>query len=182
MSTPTAILIAAAVLLFGLIGWFIARRQRSIALQEHFGPEYERQIREAGDPRRAEAELERRAKRVERLTIRPLPANERARYTEMWRNEQARFVDNPQVAVIEADRLVEDVMRRRGYPMSDFDQRAADISVDHPLVVEHYRAAHDICTRLERGQAATEDLRQAMIHFRTLFEDLLEDRLVEVRR
>jgi hypothetical protein len=182
MSTPTAIAIAAALLVVGLITWLYARRHRSLELREHFGPEYERQVQETGNPRRAEVELERRARRVERLTIRPLPASERTRYAELWRNDQGRFVDNPQLAVIEADRLVEDVMRRRGYPMSDFDQRASDISVDHPLVVENYRAAHDICKRLERGQTATEDLRQAMIHFRTLFEDLLEDRTVEVRR
>ena len=181
MSTNTAIMIAVGVLILGVLAWIYSRIQRSRVLRTHFGPEYERQLREKG-PRKAEAELERRARRVDHMTIRSLPPSERARYAELWRSEQARFVDNPRAAVIEADRLVEDVMRRRGYPMSDFDQRAADISVDHPLVVENYRSAHDICMRLERGQAATEDLRQAMIHYRALFEDLLEEHVVEVRR
>jgi len=152
------------------------KNRRSVALKDRFGPEYDHQVKEHGRGR-AERELDRRERRVQKLAIRPLPPPDRDRYAEMWRNEQARFVDDPRSAVHEADRLVEEVMQRRGYPVGDFEQRAADISVDHPLVVENYRAAHDIALKVQRGNAATEDLRQAMIHFRTLFEDLLDDRM-----
>ena len=182
MTTQTAIvLVAAVVVVVGLLAWTFMRQKRSLALKERFGPEYDHELRERGRGR-AEAELDRRARRVERLSIRPLPPGDRDRYAELWRNEQARFVDDPKSAVHEADHLVEEVMRRRGYPVGEFDQRAADISVDHPLVVENYRAAHDIAARLDRGNVATEDLRQAMIHYRTLFEDLLEDRVVAMVR
>ena len=176
MSNQTAIVLIVGLIVVGMLAWAFLRRKRTMILRDRFGPEYDLQVREHGRGR-AEAELDRRSRRVERLAIRPLPPADRDRYADMWRGEQARFVDDPKSAVHEADRLVEEVMRRRGYPVGEFEQRAADISVDHPLVVENYRAAHDIATRLERGNAATEDLRQAMIHYRTLFEDLLEDRM-----
>ncbi|TMQ71504.1 MAG: hypothetical protein E6K80_05360 [Candidatus Eisenbacteria bacterium] len=176
MTTQAAIVLIVALIVV-LMVWALAKKRRSVALREKFGPEYDRQVREMKDRDRAEAELDRRARRVEKLSIRPLPAQERDRYAEQWRHEQAHFVDDPRSAVHDADRLVEEVMRQRGYPVGEFEQRAADISVDHPALVENYRAAHDIAVRSDRGNAATEELRQAMIHFRTLFEDLLDDRM-----
>ena len=176
MNTQTAIVLIVAMIAVALLISAYLKQRRSVALKDRFGPEYDHEVKERGLGR-AERELDRRARRVEKLAIRPLPTTDRDRYAEMWRNEQARFVDDPRSAVHEADRLVEEVMRRRGYPVGDFEQRAADISVDHPLVVENYRAAHDIALRVEGGNAVTEDLRQAMIHFRTLFEDLLDDRM-----
>ena len=118
--------------------------------------------------------LEQREKRVEQLHIRPLTREEGRRFAEAWRADQARFVDDPKAAVIEADRLVGEVMQARGYPVSDFEQRAADISVHHPHVVENYRAAHEVAVRAKRGEASTESLRQALVYYRKLFEDLLE--------
>jgi hypothetical protein len=137
-------------------------------------PEYERSVREFGNPRQAAAELERRAERVEHLQIRPLSSEDCARFTETWRSVQALFVDDPARATAAADRLITEVMRVRGYPVVDFEQRAADVSVDHPRVVENYRAAYGIARRSEAGEANTEDLRQAMVHYRALFTDLLE--------
>jgi hypothetical protein len=154
--------------------WFFLRQQRSRRLRDRFGPEYDHSVRQLGDRGDAERELERRQERVDHLEIRSLPLDDRQRYADEWRRVQARFVDDPPRSIGEADRLVAEVMRARGYPVTDFHQRAADISVDHPRVVEHYRAAHAIARRNDRGEASTEDLRQAMVHYRTLFEDLLE--------
>ena len=123
----------------------------------------------------AEAGLEERAQRVEGFHVRPLAAGDRARFVESWREVQARFVDGPAGAVTAADQLLGDVMSTRGYPVSDFEQRAADISVDHPLVLENYRTAHEIALRQTQGQASTEELRQAMVHYRTLFEELVSE-------
>jgi hypothetical protein len=164
--------IAVAVLFVVLAVATAMRRRRSRALAEKFGPEYDRTVEAAGRAK-AEAELAARTKRVEKLQIRPLAAAERERYAELWRVAQQHFVDNPHKAVAEADQLVTEVMRVRGYPMSDFEQRAADISVDHPHLVTNYRAAHAIAERSTGPQAGTEDLRQAMVHYRALFEDLL---------
>src|SRR5207248_1966430 len=138
------------------------------------GPEYDRLANEFGSPRRAESDLERREKRVEKIHIRALTKEEQSRFANAWREVQASFVDNPSTAVSRADGLVGDLMKTRGYPVGDFEQRAADVSVDHPRVVENYRAAHAIAVRRERGEANTEDLRSAMVHYRALFEDLLE--------
>jgi len=135
-------------------------------------------VKEVGGRRYAEAELKERTERVEGLNIRPLAAGDRARFVELWRRVQARFVDGPGGAVTEADQLLRDVMSTRGYPVTDFEQRAADISVDHPLVMENYRTAHAIAIRQTQGRANTEDLRQAMIHYRTLFEELVGEREV----
>jgi hypothetical protein len=156
-------LIALALLVGMLAAWLVLQRRRSTYLRERFGPEYERAVQQIGDRRRAETELEQREKRVEQLQIRPLPLS-----------EARRFADDPSGAVADADRLVAGVMQARGYPVGDFEQRAADISVDHPDVVEHYRAAHRIALASERGLATTEDLRQAMVHYRALFGHLLE--------
>jgi hypothetical protein len=173
METTTIILIVALALAVGLIAILLLSRFRSQRLRERFGPEYERTLRETDDRRRAEAELEARQRRVQKLDIREIQPDEATRYARDWEAVQARFVDDPSGAVGEADRLVGEVMEARGYPVGDFEQRAADLSVDHATVVEHYRAAHAIAGRQEGGEVDTEDLRQAMVHFRALFSDLL---------
>ena len=169
------IAIVVGVLVLAVIGWLVWQRQRSEQLKARYGPEYARTVNELGDTRRAESELIKRQERVAALDIRPLSAAQQARYQQQWRAVQTRFVDDPKAAVTDADALVEDAMRTRGYPVSDFDQRAADLSVHHPRVVENYRAARDIAHRHRRGEATTEDLRQAMVYYRGLFHDLLED-------
>jgi hypothetical protein len=162
------VLILAAIIIIAL------RRNRTVRLRKRFGEtEYERTIAERGDRSRAEAQLEQRAKRVESFHLRTLSAADRVRFQEAWARVQAQFVDGPAGAVKEADQLLGDVMAACGYPMADFETRAADISVDHPLVVQNYRAGHDIAIRHMKGQASTEELRRAMIHYRTLFEDLV---------
>jgi sensor domain CHASE-containing protein len=170
-----AIVIAVAVMVIaGIAIWLFIRKRRTERLRTQFGgAEYTRAVKEGGSRRQAEAALNERTKRVEGLHIRPLAPGDRARFVESWGRVQARFVDGPGSAVTDADQLLSDVMSTRGYPVSDFDQRAADISVDHPLVLENYRAAHQSALRQKRGQASTEDLRQAMIHYRTLFEELV---------
>ena len=154
--------------------WWYSQKRRSEQLHQRFGPEYERAVDEHGDRGRAEAALEDRKERVEQLHLRPLSPEQRDRFGPEWRHLQARFVDVPAEAVKQADSLVAEVMAARGYPTGDFEQRVADVSVDHPQVVEHYRAAHVIALRNDGGQANTEDLRQAMVHYRALFENLLE--------
>ena len=162
-----AIIIIAAVVI-------ARRRQRSTHLKQHFGPEYEREVQQRGDAAKAEAALAEREARVHKLTIRDLPATERAAYADEWAAVQRRFVDDPSMAVNEADRLVNRVMNARGYPMADFDQRAEDISVNYPVVVQNYRSAREIVVRHTGGRASTEDLRQAMVYYRSLFDDLLQ--------
>jgi FtsZ-interacting cell division protein ZipA len=176
------ILIAVGVVvLVGLLVWGVSRRRQSRRLRSTFGPEYERSVSMSGR-RDAESELAAREKRREQFDIRALDPAARQRYAEAWRDTQARFVDSPEQATREADHLVIEVMRERGYPMEDFDQRAADVSVDHPTVVESYRAAHTTSLANEQGEASTEDLRQAMVHYRALFVELLEPPAEDVRR
>jgi hypothetical protein len=152
------------------------RKRRTERLRTQFGgAEYTRAVTEGGSRRQAEAVLDKRSERVERLHIRPLAPGDRARFVETWGRVQARFVDGPGSAVTDADQLLGDVMSTRGYPVSDFEQRVADISTDHPLVLDNYRAAHHTAVRQSRGLASTEDLRQAMIHYRTLFEELIRE-------
>jgi hypothetical protein len=170
--TWTIVAIAAVVAVVAI--WFALEKRRRRRLRDRFGNEYERAVHDVGNVRQAEAALEARTKRVERLHIRPLSPDQSAQFTRNWQQLQQRFVDDPQGAVSEADRLVGEVMSARGYPLGDFDQRAADLSVDHPRVVAHYRAAREIALRHARGQATTEDLRQAFVHYRALFTDLLE--------
>ena len=165
--------IAVAVIVV-VLAWLASRQDRRRRLQRRFGPEYERVVRQAGSARKGEAALEARAERVGALHIRPLPEPEARGFASRWRQTQARFVDAPQDAVSEADALVNEVMAARGYPLGDFDQRADDISVDHPQVVSHYRAARDLAAMQAAGKATTEDLRQALVHYRALFDDLLE--------
>lgn len=172
--TPIQIVILVAVVLVivSAIVFFLQKR-RTEKLRQHFGPEYDRAMAEGGDRRRAEAKLEERTERVKKFNLRPLTAEDRARYSEQWNRVQAHFVDAPAGAVAEADQLLGDIMATCGYPMGDFDQRAADISVEHPVVTQNYRSAHEIAVRQAKGQASTEDLRRAMIHYRALFEDLV---------
>jgi hypothetical protein len=173
MDPKIVALIVIAVIAVLLIVWAVVRQQRTAKLRKRFGPEYDRVVHERG-PRKAEATLLEREKRIEKFPIRALTSDEREGFITEWRVVQSRFVDDPKGAVSEADILVERVMEVRGYPISDFEQRAADISVTHPHVVNNYRAAHQIALRHQQGQATTEDLRQAMIYYRSLFEDLLE--------
>jgi len=176
MSTTEWALIAAfvVVLIAGVTAFLSHRKRRTERLRTQFGDaEYGRAVEKGGNRRHGEASLEERAQRVEAFHIRPLAAADRTRFIETWRGVQARFVDGPAGAVTAADQLLGDVMSTRGYPVGSFDQRAADISVDHSQVLENYRTAHEIALRETRGQAGTEDLRQAMIHFRTLFEELV---------
>jgi hypothetical protein len=175
MSTLTLVIIV-GVILIGIVGIasaMLLKKNKTQRLQTRFGPEYARAVEESGGRRKAEAGLEQREKRVEGFAIRPLAASDRERYVASWRTVQAEFVDDPKKSVTQADQLLGDVMSTRGYSVSDFEQRSADISVDHPLVVENYRAAHEIAVRHASGQASTEDLRQAMIHYRTLFDELV---------
>jgi hypothetical protein len=187
-SMNTISLIVVAVVAVGaalVVWWLVTRRDRSHELRERFGPEYERTVDQHGTRREAERELEARAERVEKLHIRELAADESTRYADDWRAVQSHFVDDPELAIGEADHLVADVMRARGYPIGEFEQRADDVSVDHPRVVENYRAGHAIAGRAARGEASTEDLRQAMVHYRALFDELIGARETvpqEVRR
>lgn len=161
-----AVLVAAAII--------VSRRKRSEHLREKFGPEYDRTLQARGDATRAESELLAREKRVKKLSLRTLPPADRERYAEEWAAVQRRFVDDPAGAVTEADKLVTRVMDAHGYPTGDFEQRAADISVDYPVFVQNYRAAREITLRHAKGNSSTEDLRRAMVYFRSLFDELLE--------
>jgi hypothetical protein len=168
-----AIIVIAVVVL--LAAAFLAwQRQRSRRLQERFGPEYDRTLERSGDRRAAEAELVEREQRRRKLDVVELEPAARERYREAWQATQGRFVDDPGGAARAADELVARVMRDRGYPVDEFEQRAADISVDHPQVVEDYRAAHAVSLANERGLASTDDLRQAFVHYRALFTELLD--------
>ena len=173
--SQTLYYIVGAIVAIAIIAIAIAatRRAKSARLQRRFGSEYDRVVRRSGDRATAEDELAAREERVRRLHIEELPAGARERYAAEWRVVQTRFVDAPRPAVREADRLVGNVMRDRGYPVESFEQRVADISPDHPDVVENYRVAHGIAVRSERGEVSTEDLRRAMLHYRTLFGELL---------
>jgi hypothetical protein len=180
-----SVLIAGIVLGAALVVilWYVVERGRSARLRRRFGPEYERVLRSTGSQRAAEAELHERERRVRSLEIRRLLPADRDRFASRWREVQTRFVDEPGEAVEQADRLVSEVMSARGYPMADFEQRAADVSVDHPQVVDHYRTAHRIGGRRNGAATDTEELRQAMVHYRALFSELLEtdDRAARAR-
>jgi hypothetical protein len=176
MPTWGWVLIGVAILVvLAAIVWRSLAARRTHHLQNRFGSEYDRTAEELGGRRQADAELSAREERREQLTIRPLPAEARQRYAGQWRAIQAQFVDSPAAAVAAADGLVTSVMSDRGYPTDDFEQRAADVSVDHPHVVQNYREARDISRASDRGDATTEDLRQAMQNYRALFDDLLGD-------
>jgi hypothetical protein len=172
-TTVIAIIVIAALVIIGA-ALMIGRRRQGERLKQQFGPEYEHQLHEEGGSHaKAESALLAREKRVKQLDIKPLPAEQRRGFAEDWQQVQARFVDDPERSIALADALVADVMKARGYPVDDFEQRAADISVEHPQVVQNYRAAHEIALRQSRGQADTEDLRSALLGYRSLFEELL---------
>ena len=171
------IAVVAVIVLVAALAWWFATRRRSQHLQERFGPEYERTLSDADNRRQAEIDLRDRERRREELTIVPLDEASRTRFAAEWKDVQARFVDQPAETVVEADALVMRVMRQRGYPIDDFEQRAADISVDHPDIVDHYRAGHALADRSRNGEADTESLREAVVHYRELFDRLLEDRV-----
>ena len=163
----------AVVVIIGIVLWAVARRSRTDKLREHFGSEYDRAVEKTGSRTAAEEGLIARAEEVKSFDIRPLTLAERDRFAADWKKIEAHFVERPATAVVEADELVELVMRTRGYPMADFEKHAELLSVKHPRVVEHYRAGHAIIERHGRSAASTEDLRQAMLHYRALFEDLI---------
>ncbi len=173
LNPATLVLIVGLVLAIGIALWTYVQKERTHKLRSKFGPEYDKAIAGHRDRWHAESELQKRALRVAMFNLQPLKAEDRSRYAEDWRREQSRFVDDPRVAVNHADTLVQDVMKCRGYPVDNFDQNAIDLSVDHPRVVENYRTAHEIALREGQGVADTEDLRKAMVSYRTLFEDLL---------
>ncbi|HEV8133054.1 MAG TPA: hypothetical protein VGP85_00185 [Pyrinomonadaceae bacterium] len=174
--SPLEIILIAIVLIGLIVGvWLAIKAKRTKELRSRFGPEYQRAVRSQGDTGAAEKVLHQREQRVSSLKIVPLDEDQRSRFADKWEREQAHFVDQPREAVEAADRLVAEVMRARGYPVSDFEQRVADVSVDHPVVVENYRIAHDIAVRDSREPISTEELRNAMLHYRALFADLLHD-------
>ncbi len=175
MDQTTIIVVAVVIIVLLIVGFLLMQRRRTEKLQSNFGPEYDRALRETGDKRKAEAELHERQKRVEKLPIRPLDPGQREKFTGKWQEIQAEFVDNPENSIRDADILLQDVMTARGYPVKNFEQVAADISVDHPTVVQHFRTAHDIATKHTHGQGDTEDLRKAMINYRALFDELVTD-------
>jgi hypothetical protein len=168
------VLFVLVVVLLAALAWMLYQQHLSKKLADRFGPEYKRTVQQLGSKDKAESELRARAERVEHLRIVPLSQADCARFSHAWEALQASFVDDPKRAIAEADRLVREVMMKRGYPMGDFDRRAADISVDHPMVVDHYRAAQEIAARDARAQASTEELRKAIVHYRALFDDLLK--------
>lgn len=182
MTTDLIIVLVVAVAVLAAIAYLVVRQQRTKALQTRFGPEYERAVDAHGGKARAESVLAQREKRVEQLQIHPLAPADASGYAARWKTLQARFVDDPAGSIGEADRLVAEVMSARGYPMADFEQRAADISVSHPKVVEHYRAAHEIANAHRQRPVDTEQLREAFLHYRELFASLLEAEGGDTRR
>ena len=180
MSTAMIAMLVAVVIVLVAIAiagaaWIYIHSRRTKELRSRFGPEYDRTVRTEGTNRQAERVLAEREKRVQQFEIKPLAERERRNFALAWEQQQAYFVDQPRDAVRNADKLVTEVMKVRGYPMADFEQRAADVSVDHPVVVENYRVAHRIALGDGEHPASTEELREAMIHYRALFADLLHD-------
>jgi hypothetical protein len=171
----TQLLLIVAVIAAAVVAaaWFVIQNRRRQHLKQRFGPEYDRAVRDTGNPSKAEAMLSERERRVEKLHLHPLAAHEAQRFSGAWKQVQSRFVDDPKAAVADADRLITEVMAARGYPMADWEQRVADISVEHPRVCDNYRRAHEIALCRERGQASTEDLRQGMVYYRDLFDELV---------
>jgi hypothetical protein len=171
---PAMLITLGVIIVLAIAGLALFQRNRSRHLQEHYGSEYRRTVEQHGSRTKAEQELREREKRVAAFQLTPLSSTDAARFAQAWKTLQGRFVDNPKGVVVEADQLVRDLMQKRGYPMGDFERQAADISVDHPAVVDHYRSAHLIALKDRRGEADTEDLRKALVHYRALFQDLLE--------
>lgn len=174
MSTTAVIIVVAVVIALAALGWFLYHRWRSKELRARFGPEYSRVVNQYGNEGKAEDALAARTRRMEKIHIRRLSREDHQRFADQWQTVQRNFVDDPAGAIQRADALVGEVMRAEGYPMANFEHRAEDISVDHPEVVQKYRLAHAIKERQAQGKAYTEDLRQAVIYYRDLFDDLLE--------
>lgn len=174
MLVAVIVLAVVLVIVLAALAAILLTRRRTAALHERFGPEYDRVVEKSGDRRAAEQELQQRAQRRQQLNIRPLDAMQREAFAASWRTVQARFVDAPREAVADAESLVRDVIQQRGYPVGEFDQQEADLSVDHADVLNHYRAAHDVALRDSNGEATTEDLRAAMVHYRAMFDSLLK--------
>jgi hypothetical protein len=176
--TPTFWIVLAGILAISLLVAAVlvssGKKKQSLRLQQRFGPEYGRAVDELGSRGKAESELKAREERVEKLNIIVLTPSEAARFSQAWSALQGRFIDNPKGVVVQADQLIRELMIKRGYPMGDFERRAADISVDHPAMVDTYRAAQAIAIRDQSGQANTEELRKAVVHYRALFDELLE--------
>jgi hypothetical protein len=166
------------VILGAILGPIFARRKRSERYHDQFGPDYDRTVKTMGNEKKAQTEMDERQKHVETLNIRPLSVSERERYLADWAAVQAKFIDQPGQATVEADHLIMEVMQIRAYPVSDFEQRAADVSINYPALVSNYRAAREIAIKNERHQADTEELRQAMIYYRSLFDELLKTETV----
>jgi hypothetical protein len=179
MSTTTVLIVilVLAVLVIAGLAWKLFQKQHTKKLRSQFGPEYDRTIEQYGTASKAERDLESRQKRMQRVNIRPLTPAERERFAERWHALQSRFVDDPSGTIRDADSLVVEIMAARGYPVVGFEGRADDLSVDHPLVVSHYRTAHEVATKHERGAATTEELRRAVVCYRELYEELLERHL-----
>jgi hypothetical protein len=177
MSTTAAVLLICVVGV-AAIGIVFAMRQRSLRLQRRFGPEYSRAVQETGSKYRAEAKLDKLEKRVKKFEIHPLRDPERLRYRSAWKAIQGRFVDDPALSLRQADEIVREVMGSCGYPLTTFEDQAAQLSVDHPLVVENYRAGHLVAVRQARNEASTEEIRQALIYYRALFDDLVGEPIV----
>jgi len=181
-TTYLIVIVVAVLVVIGIVlGLVFSRRKRTERLQDHFGPEYEHTVQTLGDEKKAQTELDERMKHVDALSIRPLTAAEHDLYLGEWTAVQSKFVDEPGQAIVEADHLIMEVMQLRAYPVSDFEQRAADISVQYPALVSNYRAARVIALKNGEHQADTEELRQAMIYYRSLFEELLETDAVVVK-
>ena len=175
MDTRAIVVLVIVVAVIAIVAAvIISRRRRSQHLRSHFGPEYDRTLQMQGNPAKAEAVLLEREQRVKKFSLRPLPPADRERYANEWAAVQRRFVDDPSMAVTQADRLVTSVMAARGYPMTDAEQREADISVTYPKLVQNYRSARELTQLHAAGQSSTEDLRKAMVYFRSLFDELLE--------
>jgi hypothetical protein len=167
------IILAAAIVVVIVVAYFAFRARRTHGLQDRFGPEYDLTLDRSADRRDAEADLMARRERVDHLNLTPLSMPDRDRFRSEWTKVQAEFVDEPGEAVSDADELIQEVMAKRGYPVEDFDRRAADLSVEHPMVVESYRTAHSIAVKEAGTDANTEALRKAMVHYRALFDELV---------
>ena len=179
MSAVNVVILIVAIVAIAVAAWALMERTRTRNLKRQFGPEYDRTLDLEGNARRAAAVLSERQKRVEKYPIRHLTREECDHFAARWKRVQERFVDDPRDAVAQADVMITEAMRTRGYPMMDFDQRADDLSVDHPALVQEYRVAHDIAARAAQGAASTEDLRRAMQSYRALFEQVLDTRVLQ---
>jgi hypothetical protein len=179
--TPTQIVVVVGIAIVLIAATLLILRNRSKKLRAQFGPQYDRTVAQTGNRFKAEAELEKVENRVKGYDLRPLNAADRDRFQQSWRTIQAKFVDDPALAFLEADQILGTVMLARGYPPSDFEHRVAEISVDHSSVAENYRAGHEIAVRHSEHKAATEDLRKGMIHYRALFDELMGDEAVPTR-